>query len=374
MARRGENIYKRKDNRWEGRYIIGRKPTGQTKYASVYGKTYTEVKEKLARKKGDRLRSLPSCGMTVRVIMEMWLSLRSADVKESSYQRYKMLIEKHILPRLGGIRLSAMTAEILSSFVSTLLKAGRTDGRGGLSVKTVSDILCIFRSALRLAGRNYAVDASLFDVKTPTVRAKRVETFSEEECTQLTRRIMDAPDLSGAAYLLALNCGLRIGEICGLKWEDIDIAKRELAVNRTVLRIKTDVKTKVVVQTPKTESSVRVIPLTAEMLSLLSNLKNNSREDAFVLSGSSFKPLEPRALQYRFRVFLKRIGLKYRNYHTLRHSFASRSIGKGFDAKTLSEILGHSNVKTTLQLYMHPTMLDKRKVIEAVSSMLPLAV
>lgn len=373
MAKRGENIYKRKDGRWEGRYIIGRKPTGQTRYASVYGKSYRDVKEKLDRKKGDRLRSLPACSMTVRVIMEMWLSLRSADVKESSYQRYKMLIDKHILPRLGGIRLSSLTVNILSDFITTLLKRGRTDGHGGLSVKTVSDILCVFRSALRMAGKKYAVDASLFDVKTPSPRAKPIGTFSEEECAVLTRLVMDAPDLSGAAYLLGLNCGLRIGEVCGLKWDDIDFEKRELAVNRTVLRIKNGTRTEVVVQTPKTESSVRVIPLTAEMLLFLSRLKNTRSRDAYILSGCS-RPLEPRALQYRFRVFLKRSGLKYRNYHTLRHTFATRSIGKGFDAKTLSELLGHKDVKTTLQLYMHPTMLDKRQVVEAVSSMLPMVV
>lgn len=373
MAKRGENIYKRKDGRWEGRYIVGRKPAGQTKYASVYGKTYREVKEKLDRKKGERLRSLPGCTMTVRIIMEIWLSLRSADVKESSYQRYKMLIDKHILPRLGGIRIGALTVQILSSFVSDLLKDGRTDGHGGLSAKTVSDILCIFKSALRLASRNYAVDGSLFDVKTPTPRAKAIETFNEEECRRLTERILEAPDLSGAAYLLALNCGLRIGEVCGLRWEDIDFGKRELAVNRTVLRIKNGLRTEVVMQTPKTESSTRVIPLTAEMLLLLSGLKNTRHDDAFILSGSRTKPLEPRALQYRFRVFLKRNGIKPKNYHTLRHTFATRSIEKGFDAKTLSELLGHKNVKTTLQLYVHPTMGQKRRIVEAVSSLLPLA-
>ncbi len=373
MAKRGENIYKRKDGRWEGRYIIGRKLNGQTKYASVYGKTYSEVKSKLNRKKGERLRSLPSCSMTVLVTMEMWLALRAADVKESSYQRYKMLIDKHILPLLGGVRLSALTVNILSGFVSTLLKSGRADGRGGLSTKTVSDILCIIRSALRLASRNYAVDVSLFDVKAPTVQAKPIETFSEAECSILTQRVLAAPDLNGAAYLLGLNCGLRIGEICGLKWEDIDFEKRELAVRRTVLRIKTGSRTAVVIQTPKTESSVRVIPLTAEMLLLLSRLKNTRNNGAFILSGCA-RPLEPRTLQYRFRVFLKRIGLKYRNYHTLRHTFATRSIGKGFDIKTLSELLGHKDIRTTMQLYMHPTMQDKRRMIEAVSSMLPLAV
>ena len=375
LAKRGENIYKRKDGRWEGRYIIGHKPNGQTRYASVYSKSYREVKEILARKKGERFRTLPSCSLTVKVVMEMWLSLRSTDVKESTYQRYLLLLEKHILPRLGSLRISALTAQILSDFVSQLMKNGRTDGRGGLSEKTVNDIMCVLRSALRLAGRKYAVgDGSLFDVKAPTPRVKPVDTLGEQECETLTGRILDAPDLSGAAYLLGLNFGLRIGEVCGLKWEDIDFSKRELAVNRTVLRIKNGMRTQVVVQTPKTESSVRVIPLTAEMLLMLARLKNTKHSDAYILTGSRTKPLEPRALQYRFRVFLKKHGMKQHHFHTLRHTFATRSIERGFDPKTLSELLGHSNVKTTLQLYVHPTMQHKRQIVEAVSSMLPMAV
>ncbi len=373
MAKRGENIYRRKDKRWEGRYIVGRKPSGQTKYASVYGKTYREVKEKLDRKKGEQHRSLPSCCMTVKAILEMWLCLRSAEVKESSFQRYKMLIEKHILPQLGSLRLNSLTAQILSAFVSDRMEKGRADGRGGLSAKTVTDILSIFKSALRLASRNYAIDMSIFDVKAPTPRAKAVETLSKEEAAVLTERILEAPDLSGAAYLLALNSGLRIGEVCGLKWEDIDFVKRELTVNRTVLRVKKGIRTEVIVQSPKTESSERVIPLTAEMLLLLSSLRNTRHDDAYILTGSRTKPLEPRALQYRFMTFQRRNALKHHNFHALRHTFATRSIEMGFDPKTLSELLGHKNVRITLQLYMHPTMLHKRKVIEAVSSLLPLA-
>lgn len=374
MARKGENIYKRKDGRWEGRYIVGRKPNGQAKYASVYGKGYLEVKEKLDKRKGDRFRSLPSCRLTVKLMLEMWLSMRVTDIKESSYQRYITLIEKHILPYLGKIRIQSLTAETLTEYVKTLRKNGRLDGKGGLAEKTVSDVFAILKSALKQVGRKYAVDGSLFDVKAPTVRTKRVETLGDWECEVLSRSILQNPDLSGAAYLLALNSGLRLGEICGMRWSDISYPDRTLIVNRTVLRLKNGLRTQLTVQTPKTEASLRTIPLTAEILSFLAKLRNNAPEDAFILTGRRMQPMEPRTLQYRFQAALKSNGLKRHTFHALRHTFATRAIERGIDAKTVSELLGHSNVSITLQLYVHPTMLHKRKSVEVVSSILPMAV
>ena len=373
MARKGENIYKRKDGRWEGRYIVGRKPNGKARYASVYGKGYLEVKDKLEKRKGDRLRAMPQCPLTVKLMLEMWLALRVADIKESTYQRYLLLIQMHILPYLGRVRISCLTAETLSTYIRELQKSGRLDGHGGLAPKTVNDVICVLKSALKLVGRKYAVDEDLFNVKAPTVRSKRVETLGERECEVLTQSILDMPDLNGAAYLLALNSGLRLGEVCGLKWSDISFGERILTVNRTVLRLKMGIKTQLVVQTPKTENSARVIPLTGQMLDLLSALRNGASEDAYIFTGRR-TPMEPRTLQYRFQAFLKNHGLKRHHFHALRHTFATRSIEHGFDAKTLSEMLGHKNVKTTLQLYVHPTMLHKRQIAEAVSSILPKAV
>lgn len=374
MAKRGENIYKRKDGRWEGRYIIGRKPDGGARYASVYGKSYRDVKEALEERKGARVRSLPSCGLTVKALMETWLSLRVTEIKESSYQRYESLIERHILPHLGGIRVNCLTAEILSDFIKGLQKNGRADGHGGLSEKSISDILCVFRSAIRMAGRKYNVrDEVLFDIKAPTARQKRVDTLGDRECEALTRCVLAEPDLNGVAFLLALGLGLRLGEICGLKWSDINFAERTLTVNRTAIRLKTGGKTKLTVQTPKTESSARILPLTAEMLMLLARLKGTRSNEAFILTGSRTKPQEPRTLQYRFQRFLKDHGLQNHHFHALRHTFATRTIERGFDAKTVSEMLGHKNVKTTLQLYVHPTMTHKREIVEAVS-FLPIAI
>lgn len=371
MARKGENIYKRKDGRWEGRYIIGRKSNGQARYASVYGRSYREVKDDLERKKGERFRNLPNCSLTVKALLELWLSLRSTEIKASSYQHYQTLILGQIVPRLGSIRVSDLTAETISGFIRELMDHGRLDGKGGLSGSTISGIVCILRSAIRLAGKKYAVrDTSLFDVKGPKLQQVRTGTLSGSECEALAHCVMAEPDLSGAAYLLALGFGLRLGELCGLKWSDIHFAEKELTVNRTVLRVKTGNRTQLVEQDPKTENAVRVIPLTAEMLALLSRLRGSTGDDAFLLTGKK-KPMEPRTLQKRFQRFMAEHGLRRVHLHTLRHTFATRSIERGFDAKTVSELLGHKSVKTTLQLYVHPSMQHKREIVETVSVLLP---
>jgi len=374
VSRKGENIYKRKDGRWEGRYIIGRKPNGQARYASVYGRGYQETKEKLEKRKGDRFRSLPRCQLTVKLMLDLWLSQRASDIKESTYQRYTFLIQMHILPYLGKVRINCLTAETLSTYIKQLQKSGRLDRRGGLSPKTINDVVCVLKSALKLVGRKYAVSGDLFDVKAPAVRAKKVETLGDRECELLTQSVLTKPDLNGAAYLLALNTGLRLGEVCGLKWADISFRESTLTVNRTVLRLKNGTRTQLTVQTPKTENSVREIPLTAQMIAFLSRLRNGASEESYVLTGRR-TPMEPRTLQYRFQAFMKNHGMKGRHhFHSLRHTFATRSIERGVDAKTLSEMLGHRNVRTTLQLYVHPTLRHKRQIAEAVSSFLPMAV
>ena len=371
MARKGENIYRRKDGRWEGRYIIGRKADGCARYASIYGKTYRDVKDALERKKGMQYRTMPNCSLTIKALMAMWLSLRSTEIKASSYQRYQTLIEGQIVPRIGRIRVSCLTAEIVSGFLRELTERGRLDGNGGLAASTVNGIMSILRSALRLASKQYAIrDIALFDVKCPAVRQPSAEVLTRGECEALVRCIMAKPDISGAAFLLALNCGLRLGEICGLMWSDISFEEGTLTVNRTALRIKDEERTKLVVQPPKTESAHRTIPLTPEMLLLLARLRNNTADDMFVFTGMK-KPMEPRTLQKRFQRFLLVHGLRNINLHSLRHTFATRCIEGNVDAKTVSELLGHANVKLTMQRYVHPSLEYKRKAVEAVSVFLP---
>ena len=368
MAKKGENIYKRKDGRWEGRCISGRKPDGSVKYASVYGKSYREVKALLEKHKGQRIKPIPPCNLTVKLLMETWLSLRVTVVKESTYQRYEALINCHILPYLGGVRVNNLTAQMISDYIQKLQKEGRIDGRGGLSEKTVCDVLCVFRSAIKFAAKNNDINANdLFDIATPTIKQKRVDTLGDAEYETMIRSIYAEPDLNGAAYLLALNLGLRLGEVCGLKWSDINFAERLLYINRTVIRLKSGNHTKLMVQTPKTESAVRILPVPAEILVFLIKLKNTRAPDAYVFTGSRTIPQEPRTLEARFKRFLSDHGLRSIHFHTLRHTFATRCVEHGIDAKTISEILGHANVKTTLQLYVHPSMSYKREAVESVT-------
>lgn len=368
MARKGENIYKRSDGRWEGRYIRGRKPDGRAQYGSIYGKTYTEVRERLKTLKAEKEPKQKRCPLTVKELLDLWLESRQRKVKASSYARYVVLVEGHILPEMGRCSVNSLTAKKLSSYIEYLLQHGRLDGRGGLSAKTVSDIVIIFKSALRLAKKHYSLpDPELLEVEAPAFHQRRVETLGDHETARLSDAVLAAPDLSGAAYLLCLNTGLRLGELCALKWSDFDFTEGTLRVGRTALRRKEGGRTLLAVQSPKSESSRRIIPLTAQMLNLFSSLRGSASDDVYILTQTS-SPMEPRTMQYRFHSFLKRHRLRSHNFHALRHTFATRCIARGADAKTLSEILGHSNVKTTLQLYVHPGMELKRTYIAAAST------
>lgn len=369
MARKGENIYKRCDGRWEGRYIYERKPDGQAKYRSVYGKTYTEVRASLQQRKMEQTIPRQRCPMTVKELFEQWLYKKQQEIKPSSYHRYAALTQRHIIPELGALRVSSLTAETLNAFIVQKLRTGRLDGRGGLAPKSVNDLVALCKSALRLAHQRYAIaDSGIWEVKPPAVRQRTVETLGDQETARLSRAVLTKPDLSGAAYLLCLNTGLRLGELCGLKWSDFNFDEGFLQVNRTVLRLKVGSRTQLAVQTPKSEASERTIPLTAELIQLFTRLRGAAPADAYVLTRQADLPMEPRTMQYRFHSFLKKHQLRDHHFHTLRHTFATRCVEQGADAKTLSEILGHSSVKTTLQIYVHPSMEQKRRFLCAVST------
>lgn len=371
MSRRGENIYKRKDGRWEGRYIRDYQENGRANYQSVYGKSYAEVKSKLANcKELQRKGALQGCKLTVNELLEAWLLERQSHVKVSSLARYTVLARKHIAPELGKLAVADLTAKKLEAFTAEKQNRGRLDHSGGLSPKTVTDILFVLKSALKLAKRRYGyIDTgSAMDAKAPTIPKRRIETFGEYETARMSQILSSDPNLSSTAYLLCLNTGIRLGELCGLRWSDLDCKENELRISRTVQRVKTANRTELIVQSPKSAASERTIPLEPELTRLLMSWRGSASNDAYILTGSS-RPMEPRTMQYRFKRFLIKNGFAVRNFHVLRHSFATRCISTGMDAKCLSEILGHSNVKTTLQLYVHPSMAQKRAMLQAASTL-----
>ena len=258
---------------------------------------------------------------------------------------------------------NSLTEDILNAFVEKKLKFGRLDGKGGLSAKTVNDICVLVKSALKLARRKFQY-AGAEEFRAPLTKQKPMEVLCEWESRRISAAVLRAPTPSNAAFLLCLETGIRLGEVCALRWSDVDFTNGLLHIRRTAYRINYGGRTELVIQTPKTDNSQRTIPLTAKMLSVLRSFR--AGENDYLFTGSD-KHMEPRTMQYRFQKFLKELGISHRNFHILRHSFATRCIDRGMDIKSLSEILGHANVQVTLQMYVHPSMDSKRSALETAS-------
>lgn len=264
---------------------------------------------------------------------------------------------------MGLHRVCDLTEDILNAFVEKKLKFGRLDGKGGLSAKTVNDICVLVKSALKLARRKFQY-AGAEEFRAPLTKQKPMEVLCEWESRRISAAVLRAPTPSNAAFLLCLETGIRLGEVCALRWSDVDFTSGLLHIRRTAYRINYGGRTELVIQTPKTDNSRRTIPLTAKMLSVLRSFR--AGENDYLFTGSD-KHMEPRTMQYRFQKFLKELGISHRNFHILRHSFATRCIDCGMDIKSLSEILGHANVQVTLQMYVHPSMDSKRSALETAS-------
>ncbi len=350
MARRGENIYKRKDGRWEGRYKCGFNESGKAKYRSVYGHSYAEVRSKLAPLKANMPATYTVCRLTVKELFTEWLSTVKLRAKPSTYANYRMKVDKHILPEFGGLRYDSMTVQMLNNFVQKKLDAG-------LSAKYVSDIIIAFKTMAKFIAKTHGFRNILTEVTLPKVHRKEKFLLTIAQQWKLCKYLTKNPSPTALCILLSLYTGLRIGEVCGMMWGDIDFEKSILTVRRTVQRIHIDShKTQIIADSPKSRSSQRSIPIPTFIIKLLRD--SRSADDHYVLSDSE-TVIEPRTLQRRFKSILKKADLPIVSYHSLRHAFATNCLQAGFDVKTLSEILGHASVETTLNRYVHTSMERK---------------
>ncbi len=350
MARRGENIYKRKDGRWEGRYKSGFNGCGKAKYSSVYGHSYAEVRSKLVPLKARDPVVQVTCRMTVKELFSEWLPAAKLRVKSSTYANYKMKVEKHILPEFGGMRYDTLTVQMLNNFIQEKLYSG-------LSAKYVSDIIIVFKTMVKYSAKVHGFRNILADVELPKVHRKDMSLLSPPQQRMLSNYLLHNLNPTSLCVLLSLYTGLRVGEVCGLMWRDIDFDKSILTVRRTVQRIQNGThSTSLIADTPKSRTSQRSIPVPAFIMKLL--WESRSNDNCYILSGSDHI-IEPRTLQRRFKSILKKVDLPSVNYHSLRHAFATNCLQAGFDVKTLSEILGHASVETTLNRYVHTSMERK---------------
>ena len=299
------------------------------------------------------------------VLTVQWLKNVKLRIKESSYVKYYNMVQNHIVPELGTYRMDELTTEIVEQFVQKKLTRGKRDGRGGLSEKTVKDILAILKEICLYAAGLDVETPCRFELIKIRRRDLEVQVLDGQNYKELVRFLFHDHHPRKTGILLSLYMGLRLGEVCALKRQHILYKEEILCIRSTMQRIQNleeegKRRTKVIVTDPKSSSSVRDIPIPSFLMERLEDFRRLP-EDAYLLTGRTDRFIEPRTLEYTLKRYLQNCSMEYVNYHTLRHTFATRCMEEGFDAKSLSEILGHSNVNITLNRYVHSSMEQKRK-------------
>lgn len=363
MARKGENIYKRKDGRWEGRYIKERDNLGKAIYGYVYAKSYGEARNKLvdARMKTNKHSFTKESLSTFSYWTDLWIEQKKLSVKQSTYVRYKNSLEVHIIPKLGSLRIKTIDTNLLQSFFNEKAVSGRLDMKGGLSPKTLSEILMIIKSIFKYAeARGETINCALEQIIIKkNYQEMRILTIDEER--RLNRVLLNNLNVYKLGILLCLYTGIRIGELCALKWNNVSFEEKTLKINKTMQRLQSDDtsrKTKIIISDPKSNCSNRQIPLPDFLIKELKRFRGY--DDCYILSLDNQRIVEPRTMQNHFKKYITEAKIEKANFHCLRHTFATRCVEKDFEIKSLSVILGHSSVKITLDRYVHVSMQMKR--------------
>lgn len=361
MARRGENIYKRKDGRWEGRYVIGRKPNGRTAFSYIYGKTYTEVKKKLEICKADRTlaKTIDRSEEIYRdgsigAWLEFWLeAVIKPEVKYSTYAVYRGQVERHILPSAGKIKLKNMNNKTMEIVYNAILDKNITTATAQNICKRFMAALCSARDRKLISG------LPLLPYKKKKYKRKKPRFMTLNEQKRIEEKLDDKKS-KDLAVLLALYSGSRVGECCGYTWQDFDPLTGGIHVSHSIQRVslyhQQKQKTKLLLTETKSDSSRRFIPLPRFLVKILVQFKkDNQALGSDYIFGAGRKAMDPRVLQYHLTRVTESIGLQGIHFHTLRHTFATRFIEKNGDIQALKEILGHSSAKITLEWYGHST-------------------
>ena len=299
-----------------------------------------------------------------------WLQRKEQLVKESTFAAYSNIVVNHLLPKFGDMKLEQITEEVIQDYVFELLKHGRLDGSGGMGERASKDIVIVLKNTLRDAMRAKLIKTTVFEIRFPSFNSQyKVKVLSPAEQKQLCDAIDSDLTTRSAGIFLSLHTGMRIGEVCALRWMDVDMDDRMIHINHTLQRVyKKDLtgmgKSKLLLSTPKTKTSCRSIPISKSLFAVMKEL-SPSCPDMFFLSGSE-KMVEVRTFRTFFEAFLLRNGIEKFNFHVLRHTFATRCIEAGADCKTVSELLGHATVNMTLNLYVHPRVEQKRNCVELI--------
>jgi integrase len=292
-------------------------------------------------------------------IVELWKIDKKLYVKKSTLSAYILLIENHLLPEFGNS--SEIEEEQVQKFVFQKLEQG-------LSQKTVKDILIVLKMILKFGAKNKWIQFSPFQIQYPTVREnQQIEVLSRTHQKKVMNYIQEHFTFRNLGIYICLSSGIRIGEICALTWKDIDTDNGIIYIRKTIQRIYViengERRTELLLDSPKTKNSIREIPMSRELLRMLKPFKKIVNPSFFVLTNDS-KPTEPRTYRSYYKNLMRQLEIPEIKFHGLRHSFATRCIESKCDYKTVSVLLGHSNISTTLNLYVHPNLEQKKKAID----------
>ena len=280
-------------------------------------------------------------------------------MKKSTYAAYQLLIQNHIKPYFGD--LYEVNEEKVQQFVFDKLDAG-------LSEKTIRDIIIVLKMILKFGIKNGYLEYAQIDAKFPSKQEKKdLDVLSKADQKKFMEHLRNNFTFKNLGIFICLSTGMRIGEICGLRWCDVDTVEGVIKVRHTLQRIyiiEGETRhTELLLDTPKTANSVRDIPMSSELLKMLKSLNKVVNENYYVIS-NDIKPIEPRTYRNYYKKLCKQLDIPELKFHGLRHSFATRCIESKADYKTVSVLLGHSNISTTLNLYVHPNKEQKKKTID----------
>lgn len=292
-------------------------------------------------------------------LVGLWKADKKQYVKKSTFSAYTLLLENHVLPFFGDA--CQIEEKDVQAFVFKKLESG-------LSQKTVKDILIVLKMVLKFGAKQKYFEYTPFDVQFPTDRERQnIDVLNRADQKKIMNYIQQHFTFRNLGVYICLSAGMRIGEICALTWADVDTDNGIIHVRQTIQRIYVVEdglrKTELLIDTPKTKNSIREIPMSKDLLRMLKPIKKIVNNSFFVLTNDA-KPTEPRTYRSYYKNLMKELGMPELKFHGLRHSFATRCIESNCDYKTVSVLLGHSNISTTLNLYVHPNLEQKKKAIE----------
>ena len=380
MARRGENIYKRKDGRWEGRILVENyDDSDKVKYQYLYARNYRELKNKMRQaQKTKESSAVPAkSGPESQMLYGEWLKAWMAEyyqpgvnIKESTLAEYIFKADAYLLPELGEVKIAEMTRSRLQTYVNRLLSGGKSAGSGGLSLSTVQSVYSILR--LSLSDCKGLRENPCDKVILPKGRRAEMRVLSLNEQARLETGLDFSMDVRAVGIWICLYAGLRVGELCALTWRDVNLEERWITVRNTLQRVanisgsQKNKGTKLLLGRPKSVYGERRIPIPMilfQQLSAYAELqpKYLKGKECYVVSKPDKTPFEPRAFQRYFHKLTEEAGIPDANFHCLRHTFATRAAELDIDVKTLQEILGHAQIETTLR-YVHS--MQEHKIAE----------